>query len=89
MATAEQLKALMRSHAAGDDDRFRSIAMQIAAHAARKGNAQLASDLKQLVNELRDSSASALTPRAVPIARPVGELNGLIAASFPGTRLTD
>jgi SpoVK/Ycf46/Vps4 family AAA+-type ATPase len=90
VATAEQLKALLRSHAAGDDDRFRSIAMQIAAHAARKGNAQLASDLKRLVEELHHTQSAAVAgPRAVPIARPAGELNGLIAASYPNTRLSD
>jgi len=42
VATAEQLKALLRSHTAGDDDLFRSVALQIAAHEATKGNDRLA-----------------------------------------------
>ena len=37
MATAEQLKALLRSHSEGDDDLFRSVALQIAAHQAEQG----------------------------------------------------
>ena len=32
MASAEQLKALLRSHLEGDNDRFISVAMQVAAH---------------------------------------------------------
>ena len=35
MASGEQLKALLTSHADGDDDRFFSVAMQVAAHEAR------------------------------------------------------
>lgn len=89
MATAEQIKALLRSYAASDDDRFRSIAMQIASHAARKGNAQLAQELRALIDQARADEAPAYTPRAVPIARPAGELAGLVTASYPNTRLAD
>ena len=42
MATAEQLKALLRSYGEGDDPRFLSVAMQVAAHAAKKGQPKLA-----------------------------------------------
>lgn len=89
MATADQLKALLKSHAARDDDRFRSVAMQIAAQAARKGNTRLAEELRSLVDEARRKQAPAGEPRAIPIARPVGELTGLVTASYPNTRLTD
>lgn len=34
MPSADQLKALLKSHAEGDDDRFYSVAMQAAAHEA-------------------------------------------------------
>ena len=37
MASAEHIKALFRSHLDGDDDRFFSVAMQVAAHEARLG----------------------------------------------------
>ena len=39
MANSEQVKALIRCHAEGDDDRFYAVAMQVAAHAARTGHA--------------------------------------------------
>ena len=32
MASAEQIKALLKSHIKGDDERFLSVAMQVAAH---------------------------------------------------------
>ena len=35
MPTADQVKALVSSHADGDDERFYSIAMQVAARVAR------------------------------------------------------
>lgn len=89
MATAEQLKALIRSYTDGDDDRFRSIAMQIASHAAKKGSVQLAQDLRTLIDRARAVQSPASQPRAVPIARPAGELAGLVTASYPNTRLAD
>lgn len=89
MATAEQLKALLKSHVAGDDERFRATALQIAAHSAKKGNTQLAQELRSLLDDARRRMSPAGVPRAVPIARPVGELAGLITASYPSTRLSD
>jgi SpoVK/Ycf46/Vps4 family AAA+-type ATPase len=89
VATAEQLKALLKSHVAGDEERFRAIALQIAAHSARKGNTEFAHELRNLLDEARRKVGSAGVPRAVPIARPVGELAGLVTASYPATRLTD
>jgi len=89
VATAEQLKALIRSYTAGDDDRFRSVAMQIAAHFAKRGSIQLADELRKLIDEAQRVQTRASQPRAVPIARPAGELAGLVTASYPSTRLTD
>ena len=42
MATAEQLKALIRCHAEGDNARFYAIAMQVAAAEARNGHGRFA-----------------------------------------------
>jgi len=89
MATAEQLKALLKSHMAGDEERFRAIALQIAAHNAKKGNTALAQELRQLLDDARRVQAPVGPPRAVPIARPAGELAGLVTASYPNTRLAD
>jgi SpoVK/Ycf46/Vps4 family AAA+-type ATPase len=89
VATVEQIKALLRSHAAGDDEHFRAVALQIAAHSARQGHSEAATELRDLVDKARHTQAPVSSPRAVPIARPVGELAGLVSASYPSTRLSD
>ena len=88
MATAEQIKALLRSHSEGDDDLFRSVALQIAAHQASKGHERLAKDIRDLVEKAKRVQQPA-GRKAVPMARPSGELSGLILASYPTTRLAD
>lgn len=89
MATVDQIKALLRSHAAGDEEHFRAVALQIAARSARQGHGQLAAELRDLVSKTRNAVAPVSPPRAVPIARPTGELAGLVSASYPSTRLAD
>jgi SpoVK/Ycf46/Vps4 family AAA+-type ATPase len=89
VATAEQLKALIRSYSAGDDERFRSITIQIAAQAAREGQQRLADELRKLIDTAAVARALEPGPRSVPIARAGGELAGLVVASYPKVRLSD
>ena len=84
MASGEQLKALLKSHADGDDDRFFSVAMQVAAHEARRGHGRLAEELRALIDRAK-SKPGAGAP--VPIGRPRGELANLLEASYPSERL--
>lgn len=89
MATAEQLKALLKSYVDGNGEQFLTVSMQVAAHAARKGNQNLARELRELIDEAkRRASQPALRP-AVPMARAGGDLSDLVAASYPKTRLVD
>ncbi len=88
MANAQQIKALIESHIKGDDSRFYSIAMQVAARAAKSGHVRLAHDLKALVDEAK-SKAPPLGSHPVPILRPQGELAGLLHVSYPEVRLQD
>jgi SpoVK/Ycf46/Vps4 family AAA+-type ATPase len=89
MATAEQFKALLRSYVAGDGDRFLTVSMQVAAHAARKGQEKLARELRELIDEAKERAVAPPTNHAVPIARLPGDLGDLIAASYPKTRMVD
>src|SRR4051794_37829228 len=89
MATAEQLKAMLRSYVEGDGDRFLTVSMQIAAHAARKGQEKLARELRELIDEAKERASAPPVSRSVPIARLPGDLGDLISASYPKTRLTD
>ena len=84
MANAGQLKALLKSHLEGDDDRFFSIAMQAAAHEARKGHGKLAEELRALIDEAK-SRRAARAP--VPISLLRGELVDLLEVSYPKARL--
>ena len=54
MASAEQIKALLKSHIKGDDERFLSVAMQVAAHEAKLGHGKLAVELRALVDEAKN-----------------------------------
>ena len=50
MATAEQIKSLIKSHFSNDLERFRTVALQVAAHEARKGHGELALDLRKILD---------------------------------------
>jgi SpoVK/Ycf46/Vps4 family AAA+-type ATPase len=92
MATADHVKALIRSHAEGDDERFYAIAMQVAAQAARQGHAKFAQDLRDLVDQAKDRARavpSGQKTKPIPIVEPRGELVGLLTAAFPKSRLSD
>lgn len=90
MATADQMKALVRSHADGDESLFYSVALQVAARAARAGQNRFAEDLRKLIDEAQSSTA---TPGRVapptPVVQPRGELAGLLAVSYPDLRVSD
>lgn len=92
MATADQVKALIRSHADGDDTRFYAIAMQVAAQAARTGHGKFAQELRELVDQVK-ARAKAVepvrAPKPVPLAQPRGELSGLLTVGYPKTRVSD
>ena len=70
MASAEQIKALLKSHMDGDDDRFFSVAMQVAAHEARLGHGKLAEQLRAMIDDAKKRRG--VSP-PVPIGRPRGE----------------
>jgi SpoVK/Ycf46/Vps4 family AAA+-type ATPase len=89
MATAEQVKALLKSYSEGEGDHFVSVALQIAAHVARSGNGKLAQELRDLVDEIKKKQAAGKLGGSLPIARPTGELAGLLAVTYPKTRLSE
>ena len=89
MATAEQVKALLRSYSEGNSEHFVSVALQIAARAARGGKGKLAQELRDLVDEIKRREAAGKIGGAVPIARPTGELAGLLTVTYPKTRLSE
>ncbi len=88
MASSEQLKALVQSHLEKDDDRFMSIALQVAAHEARSGHGKLAQELRDIV-EIAKKRASINKNSAISIAKGIQDTNGLLVASQPRYKLVD
>lgn len=84
MASADQLKALLQSHLEGDDQRFFSVAMQVAAHEAKLGHGKLAEELRAMIDEAKRLRGAR---QPVPISRPRGEMANILAVSYPKARL--
>lgn len=53
MATAEQIKSLIRSHLSDDDERFYTLALQVAAHEAQQGHGALAHDIRLIIDKAK------------------------------------
>jgi len=73
MATANQIKSLIRSYSQDNKERFYSIALQMAAHEAKQGHATLAHEIRELIDNDRKQEHKNLT--VVPFPQ---ELKGLV-----------
>lgn len=91
MAAAEQIKSLIKSFGEGDESRFFSTAMQIAASEARKGHTTFAQELKSLIDQAKKGriNSSLDSAKTISISKPKRELNELIEVFQPKIRLTD
>lgn len=92
MATADQVKALIRCHAEGDETRFYSIALQVAAQAARSGHVRFAQELRKLIEDAKLRTKDTLDAprlRPVPLVQPRGEIAGLLTVGYPKVRKAD
>lgn len=88
MANNDQLKALLKAYANGDQQSFYTASMQIAAAEARAGNTKFAEQLRSIIDEARVKLPSAI-PTAIPLARPKGEVADLLSVRYPNTKLSD
>jgi len=90
MSTSRHIIALLQSHLSGDQDRFLSVAGQLAAHEARQGHGKLAQEISELVDAAKGRSEH-VGHRAtgpVPLAKPKGELSSLLHAEYSSIRLS-
>lgn len=85
MASSDQLKALLMSHMEGDDRRFYSVAMQIAAHEAKLGHGKLAEELRKMIDDAK--SRVNVESHPIQISRPRGDLANLLTVSYPKSRM--
>lgn len=81
MATAEQIKSLLQSHYKNDNERFTSIALQVAAHEARQGHMEIAKDIKALVDRSKTDGFKVI--RINP------DLSDLVLVYYPENRLNE
>ena len=59
MANADQILSLIRCHVEGDDERFRSLALQVSATEAKAGHVVLARSIKEII---KNSKIKVLRP---------------------------
>ena len=81
MATAEQIKALIRSHISHDEEHFYTLALQVAAHEAHQGHGALAHDIRDIIDRSRNArhkSSLGDFPK---------ELENLVSIDLPGVHL--
>lgn len=81
MATAQHIKALIKSHFDNEQERFITLALQMAAHEAKKGHTNLADDIRKLVDKSKTN-----VRKLKPFNR---ELEGLVLEIEPQERLVD
>lgn len=82
----EHITAMVRSHAAGDDAAFYSVALQVAAREAKQGHHVLAGDIKQAVDASRTRSTGSNVTKLV---QPRGDLGEVVEASHPDVRMRE
>jgi SpoVK/Ycf46/Vps4 family AAA+-type ATPase len=78
MATADQLKSLIRSHFSNESERFFTVALQVAAHEAKQGHDGLAHDIRDIVDTERRKKG----PRVTSFPT---DLRGLVLTEEPTT----
>lgn len=81
MATANQLKTLIKSHFEENNEKFNTVALQIAAHEAKLGHSNLADDIRQIIDNGKKTS-----PKLKPLN---SELQGLVLEVESDKKLTD
>lgn len=68
MATADQIKMLIKSHFENDEDRFKTLVLQLAAYEAKNGHQSFARDIRDLVER------SKVKTNVIPFNRKLDDL---------------
>lgn len=80
MATADQIKMLIKSHFDNDEDRFKTVVLQLAAYEAKKGHQSFARDIRDLIEK------SKVKTNIIPFNR---ELDNLMTTDLSEKRLIE
>jgi SpoVK/Ycf46/Vps4 family AAA+-type ATPase len=77
MATAEQLKSLIRLYFSDDLERFTTVALQVAAHEAQQGHGALAHEIREIVDKAKRERGH------VKVLKFPQDLRGLVLSEEP------
>lgn len=80
MATAEQIKSLIKAHIDADNDRFKTVVLQIAAYEAKRGHDTFARELKQFSEKVGKTKGAVMR---------LNNANGMFLMEIPSVRLDD
>jgi SpoVK/Ycf46/Vps4 family AAA+-type ATPase len=82
---------MLKSYGTRDDERFFSVATQVAAAEARRGHQHLAQEIVALIDEAkrRRAPSRGMANPVVPMARPQGEAAELLEEAPAGPRVAD
>lgn len=80
MATAEQIKSLVKAYADCNDEKFKTVVLQIAAHEAKLGHDNLARDLKKQIERSGSKRANIVQ---------LTSTNPMLALSMPSHDLSE
>lgn len=80
MATAEQIKSLIKAHIDSDNDKFKTVVLQIAAYEAKHGHDTFARELKQFADKSGKAKGTVLR---------LNNSNGMFLMEIPSARLDD
>lgn len=80
MATAEQIKALIKAHYSGSEEQFKTAVLQIAASEAKLGHTKLARDFKELALNGKSKKADIIK---------INNASSLFLMATPNVRIND
>lgn len=90
MSTSRHIIALLKSHMEGEEQQFLSVALQMAAHEARKGHTKVAQEIQSLIDQAKDKKSALEKKRSsTKVIQPKGELSNLVSVRYSETRLVD
>ncbi len=81
MATADQIKLLIKSHLHKEDERFLTIALQLAAHEAHQGHTTLAREIRTIIDTKQKTPL-----KIIPFKK---DLSGFVLVSQTTVKISD
>lgn len=90
MANKDQIKALIDSFFNEDNERFITIALQVAATAAKKGNGELARELKDIIDKGRNREhVKKENEKVLKFNKLNQDVSNLLSVTYSETKLSD